>query len=73
MEYMKDGIPFLDILIKDSIQTWIDIYYKSTDTHRFLSFSSNCPKHCKNNITFVRQICTIIENTEAKIKRVENL
>ena len=35
MEYSKDAIPFLDILIKrhnDNI--WIDIYYKPTDTHR---------------------------------------
>ena len=41
-EYSKDVIPFLDILLKRKI--WIDIYYKPTDTHRCLPFSSNHPK-----------------------------
>ena len=53
----------------------MDIYYKPIDTHRRLPFSSNQPKHCKKNITFTlaRCICTIVENTEAKMKHLENL
>ena len=53
----------------------MDIYYKPTDTHRCLSFSSNHPNHCKKNILFTlaRRICTIVENTEAKMKHLENL
>ena len=53
----------------------MDIYYKPTDTHRCLPFSSNHPKHCKKNILFTlaRRICTIVENTEAKMKHLENL
>ena len=76
MEYSKDAIPFLDILIKrNNDKIWMDIYYKPTDTHRCLPFSSNHPKHCKKNIPFTlaRRICTIVENTEAKMKHLENL
>ena len=76
MEYSKDAIPFLDILIKrNNDKISMDIYYKSTNTHRFLTFSSNHPKHCKKNIPFTlaRRICTIVENTEAKMKHLENL
>ena len=76
MEYSKDAIHFLDILIKrNNDKIWMDIYYKPTDTNRCLPFSSNDPKHCKNNIPFTlaRRICTIVENTEAKMKHFENL
>ena len=52
----------------------MNIYYKQTDTHRCLPFSSNHPKHCKKNIHFILAclICTIVENTEAKMKHLEN-
>ena len=76
MEYSKDAIPFLDILIKrNNDKISMDIYYKSTNTHRCLTFSSNHPKHCKKNIpsTLARRICTIVENTVPKMKRLENL
>ena len=76
MEYSKDFIPFLDILIKrNNDKIWMDIYYKPTDTHRYLPFSSNHPKDCKKNIPFTlaRRISTIAENTEAKMKHLENL
>ena len=48
---------------------------KATETHRCLPFSSNHPKHCQKNIPFTlaRRICTIVENTEAKLKHSENL
>ena len=76
LEYSKDGIPFLDILIKcNNDNIWMDIYYKPTNTHRCLRFSSNYPNHCKKNILFTlaRRICTIVESTEAKMKHLENL
>ena len=39
MEYSKDAIPFLDILIKrNSDKIWMDIYYKPTSTRRCLLF-----------------------------------
>ena len=75
MEYSKDAIPFLIIFIKrNNDKIWIDIYYKPTDTHMCLPFSSNHPNHCKNNIffTLALRICTIVENTEAEMKHLEN-
>ena len=53
----------------------MDIYYKPTDTHRCLPFSSNHPKHCKKSISFTLTcpIWTIAENTGAKMKHLENL
>ena len=72
----EDAIPFLDILTKcNTDKIWMDIYYKPPDTHRCLLFSSNHPKYCKKNITFTLAHCTytIVENTEAKMKHLENL
>ena len=74
MEYSKDAI--LDILIKcNNDNIWMDIYYKPTDTHRCLPFSSNHPNHCKKNIPFTlaHRISTIVESTEVKMKHLENL
>ena len=53
----------------------MNLYYKSTDTHMCLPFSSNQPKHFKKNIplTLARRICAIVENTEVKMKHLENL
>ena len=77
MEYSKDDIPLIAIpfLIPFSDNIWMDIYYKPTDTHRCLPFSFNHPNHCKKNIPFTlaRRIGTIVENTEAKMKHLENL
>ena len=76
MDYSKDAIPFLDILIKcNNDKIWRDIYYYSNDTHRCLPFSSNRPKHCKKNIPFklARFISTAVENSESKMKHLENL
>lgn len=65
MEYGKDPVTFLDIFIKSKI----------LDTCRCLPCSSNHPKPCKKNALFTlpRRICTIVENTEEKRKRSENL
>ena len=53
----------------------MNIYFKSTDTHRCLSFYPNYPSHCKKNISFTLayHICTIVKNTDAKIKHVKKL
>ena len=41
----------------------------------FCLFNSRHPKQCKNNIpfTFARQICTIVENSEVREKRLVKL
>ena len=58
MEYGKDPVTFLDIFITSKI----------LDTCRCLPCSSNHPL-----FTLPRRICTIVENTEEKRKRSENL
>ena len=76
MEYSKDQIPFLDILIKRNENgIWMDLYHKPTDTQRCLPFTSSHPNHCKRNIPFclARRICTIAENNVEKLMDLENL
>ena len=71
MEYSKDQIPFLYILIKrNESGIWMDHYHKPNDAQRCLSFTSSHPNHCKRNIPFflVRRICTIGENNANKFK-----
>ena len=40
-------IPFLDIMInKSGTEIWMDIYNKSTDSKRYVPFTSKHPQHC---------------------------
>ena len=76
MEYSKDQIPFLDILIKmNESGIWMDLYHRPTDTQRCLLLTSCHINHCKRNIPFylARMICTIAENNAEKLKNLENL
>ena len=76
MEYSKDQIPFLDILIKRNENgIWMDLYHKPTDTQRCLPFTFSHPNHCKRNVPFclAQRICTIAENNTEKLKSLENL
>ena len=49
------------------------IYYKLTDSHMWLPFSSNYPNSYKKNIpsALARRVRTIVENTEANKKNLE--
>ena len=76
MEYSKDQIPFLDILIKRSGSgILMDFYRKPTDTQRCLPFKSSHTNHCKRNIPFclARKISTTVENNTEKLRNLENL
>ena len=76
MEYSKNQIPFLEILIKRNENSiWMYLYHKPTDTQRCLPFTFSHPKHCKQNIPFclARRIFTIAENNAEKLKNLENL
>ena len=76
MEYSKNEIPFLDILIKRNENgIWMYFYHKPTDTQSCLPFTSSHPNHCKRIIPFclARRICTIAENNAEKLKNLENL
>ena len=60
----ETGLPFLDINLRiseDRIQT--SIFYKETDTHNYLHFSSFHPDHCKHAIPYsqflrLRRLCS---------------
>ena len=59
----RSQIVLLDILIKKDNNVLVtDLYYKTTDTHQYLYYTSNHPRHTKNNIHYnlARRICTII-------------
>ena len=57
-------LPFLDINLRisdDKIQT--SVFYKETDTHNYLHFSSFHPDHCKRAIPYsqffrLRRLCS---------------
>ena len=74
MEYSKDQLPFLDILIKGNENgIWKDLCHKPTDTQQCLPFTSSHPNYSKQNISFslTRRICTIAENNAKKLKNLE--
>ena len=76
MEYSKDQIPFLEILMKRNENgIWMDLYHKPTNTQRCLPFTSSHPNRCKQNIPFclAPRICTTAGNNAEKLKNLENL
>ena len=76
MEKSQTRLPFLDIMInKNGKKIWMDIYNKSTDSKRYVPFTSNHPRYCLTNIPFslAIRICTIVENENVKEKRFKEL
>ena len=73
---VKQNYLFLDIMInKRGTKVWMDIYNKPTDSKRYVSFTSNHPRHCLTDILFslARRICTIVENENVKEKLFKEL
>ena len=69
MEQYNLSLPFLDLMINKDPETnniWMDLFYKKTDTRRCASFNS-----C--HLTLARRICTIVENSEVRQKRLDEL
>ena len=76
MELSNEKLPFLDIYInKDGEKLWMDIYYKPTDSKRYVPFNSCHPNHCLKNIPFclARRICMIVENIEQRDKKLDEM
>ncbi|XP_062571387.1 uncharacterized protein LOC134233429, partial [Saccostrea cucullata] len=76
MEESLQSIPFLDVLIKkDGECLSTDIYYKPTDTHQYLHFSSCHPSHTKRSIPYnlARRVCTIVSDEKTRDKRLNEL
>ena len=77
VEYSKDQIPFLDILIKRNRNgVWMDLQH-NPQTHKdvYLLSTSSHSSHCKENIPFcvAQRICTIAEHNTKKLRNLENL
>ena len=76
LEYSLQGLPFLDILVKNLNGKIItDIYHKPTDTQQYLRFRSHYPKNCIKSIpyTLAHRIQTIITNKNLKNPRLKEL
>jgi hypothetical protein len=76
MEHRKSSIPFLDVsVIKKEEKIITDVFYKRTDTHQYLHFSSSHPRHTKRAIPYnlARRICTIVSEDLTREQRLEEL
>ena len=77
--YYGNQLPFLDVMIiKEGKKVFMDIYSKPTDSKRYVSFTSNHPKHWLKNVPFslALRICMIAEKDslkEIKLKELETL
>ena len=76
LESSGQQVHFLDICIVNVggiIQT--DVYYKPTDTHQYLNFHSNHPRHVKRALPYnlARRICTIVSNPNIRNDRLQAL
>ena len=69
MEKSQTRLPFLDVMInKSGTKISINIYNKTTDSKRYVAFTSHHPQHCLANIPFslAGRICTIMGNEHVK-------
>ena len=72
-----DKLPFLDICLKprdNRVST--SIYYKDTDSHSYLNFSSSHPSSCKSSIPYnqflrLRKICSENDDFESEANKME--
>lgn len=70
-------VNFLDIkiYIKDDSTIETDIFYKPTDTHQYLNFYSNHPRHTKIAVPYnlSRRICMIVSCEELRDQRLKEM
>lgn len=75
-ECSDTGLPFLQVYVyKSEGKIMTDVYYKETDNHDYLPFSSCHPRHTLENIPFnlARNICTLVDDPERKEFRLNEL
>ena len=76
---MESGssVPFLDIMftLRPNGSLATDIFYKETDSHNYVPFSSFHPHKTLTNIpyTLARRICTIVSEPEIRDRRLQEL
>ena len=75
MEKHTDKLPFLDIMVMKSEDGTIstDIFYKTTNTHRYLDFRSCHKHHVKINVPFnlSRKLCLIVSDKDCLDHRLK--
>ena len=70
------SVSFLDVKVSiNDHKISTDIFYKPTDTKKYLDYKSCHPRHIKNNIPFnlARRICTITSEAETTERRLQEL
>ena len=76
LDQHNKSVSFLDVRVSavDS-KIMTDIFYKETDSKRYLDYHSCHPRHIKNNVPFnlARRICTIVSDNDILQKRLEEL
>lgn len=75
-ESSDKSLSFLNVLLYiENNKLLTDVYYKNTDSHDYLPFSSCHPRHIKANIpkTLARIICTIVQDPDRKLQRLSEL
>lgn len=76
METSTKSLPFLDILLSIQDKKIVsDIYYKATDSKRYVPFHSNHPSHIKKNIPFTlaRRIRLLVDDNTTEEKCLREL
>ena len=75
-ECSDSKVSFLNLLIyKSHDKIMSDVYYKDTDTHDYLPFTSCHPRHTTTNIpgNLARMICTIVDDPDRRAQRLQEL
>ena len=77
MEWSKNELPFLDVLVKLRNNRLItDVYSKPTDMHQHLDYKSCHPEHIKKGIRYgqalrLRRICDSDEVFEERLNEMK--
>ena len=76
LDQCGSSVSFLDVKVSiKELKISTDIFYKPTDTKKYLDYKSCHPRHIKNNIPFnlARRICTITSEAETTERRLQEL
>jgi hypothetical protein len=77
-EISRTSLPFLDLFIciqADSDRLSTSVFYKDTDSHSYLLYSSSHPKSCRDSIPYsqflrLRRLCSEQHDFETKIQEM---
>ena len=75
MEKHTDKLPFLDVMKNEDGTISTDIFYKTTNTHRYLDFRSCHKHHVKINVPFKisRKLCLVVSDKDRLDHRLKEL